>query len=412
MSIRTVNKLVVEDGDNMAKRYDDKRRLLRTGEYQRPDGIYTYRTTVDGKRHTITSTSLGELRLKEEEITEQIEKGLDLDKQNLTLNDLADKYLDDKAKTVQRSTICIMRNMYNLYVRNTLGNRQVSEIKKSHVKDLYLDMLDKNNLSIATIMRMGSILKPMFEVAVDDDIIIKNPAKGVVNQIKKEKGYVGHKKSALTERQAKAFLDFVMTNDKYDNVRNLFVFLLGTGCRVGEATAITWNDIDFQNGIININHSVAYVRENGSYIQFMKVPKTAAGIRQIPMLDNVREALIRERERQEMLGVKTPELDGYTDFVFLSTRGTIYRRETVAHNIREIIHDYNAVHKYEKLPDFSTHQLRHTFATLICKNTSDLKAIQHILGHADITTTMNIYADATKDGVDKSMRAMEGVMFN
>ena len=113
----------------------------------------------------------------------------------------------------------------------------------------------------------------------------------------------------------------------------------------------------------------------------------------------------------DKLGFKMPELDGYTNFVFLTQRGTIYRRETVAYQIKSIVKEYNKTHQYEQLPDFCTHQLRHTFGTMLCKNSSDLKAIQEILGHKDISTTLNTYADATKEGINKSMQAMQGVMF-
>ena len=396
----------------MAKRYDSKRRVLHKGESQRADGIYLYRTTIDGKRYEVSSASLARLREKEEDIKDKMEKGLDLDKQNLTLNDLAAKYIADKAKTVQITTLQTIETYYNRYVRNVLGSKELSSIKKSHIKDLYLDMVTGDNkVSVSTVMRLDCILKPMLEVAVDDDIIIKNPAKGVMGQIRREKGFNGNKRPSLTEAQQKAFVDCIMTEPKFENIRNILIFLLGTGCRIGETIGLRWDDVDFQNRVVNINHAVGYVIVDGHYRQFVKIPKSAAGVREIPMLEEVRDALIREKEKQEILGFKMPELDGYTNFVFLTQRGTIYRRETVAYQIKSIVKEYNKTHQYEQLPDFCTHQLRHTFATMLCKNSSDLKAIQEILGHKDISTTLNTYADATKEGINKSMQAMQGVMF-
>ena len=77
-----------------------------------------------------------------------------------------------------------------------------------------------NKVSVSTVMRLDCILKPMLEVAVDDDIIIKNPAKGVMGQIRREKGFNGNKRPSLTEAQQKAFVDRIMTEPKFENIRN------------------------------------------------------------------------------------------------------------------------------------------------------------------------------------------------
>ena len=136
-----------------------------------------------------------------------------------------------------------------------------------------------------------------------------------------------------------------------------------------------------------------------------------AGDRDIPMLSEVKKALLDQKWRQEVLDVRQPVVDGYTGFVFLSERDRVYTRENISAQVKQIIREYNENTDGYKLPEFSTHQLRHTFATRLCRNTSDLKSIQKILGHKDISTTMNIYADATDDGVAESMQALEGVMF-
>ena len=189
------------------------------------------------------------------------------------------------------------------------------------------------------------------------------------------------------------------------------MFLLGTGCRIGEAIALRWEDVDFKNNVISINHSVAYIKVAGHYKHIIKRPKSYAGNRSIPMLSDVRRALLAEKEKQLAFGIKQPVVDGCSNFVFVSERGKLHTRENVATQIKQIVREYNAEHKDKPIPEFTTHQLRHTFATQLCKNSDDLKAIQSILGHADISTTLNVYADATQDGINKSMEALEGVMF-
>ena len=396
----------------MEKRMDSRKRILRKGESQRKDGTYMFRITKDKKRHTIYAPTLKELRLKEEEYFDNISKGLNVDKQKIMLNDLAKVYLENKKKTVQQTTFYTMTITYNSYIRDKIGNVRLKDIKRSMIKGFYLDLLSgEKHLSVSTLARIDCILLPMLEMAVYDDIILKNPARGVIGEIKRECGERPTKVCALNEDEQIAFINYAMNSAKHQNIKNLLIFLLGTGCRVGEALGIRWEDLDFKNNIISINHSVAYIKIDGHYKQIIKHPKSFAGNRKIPMLSDVRKALLAEKEKLLALGIAQPVVDGYSNFVFVSERGKLHTRENVATQIKQIVREYNQEHPDNPISEFTTHQLRHTFATQLCKNSDDLKAIQSILGHADISTTLNVYADATQDGINKSMEALEGVMF-
>ena len=138
--------------------------------------------------------------------------------------------------------------------------------------------------------------------------------------------------------------------------------------------------------------------------------KTEAGTRIIPMLSEVRQALLNEREYQK-------EIDGYTDFVFLNRYGNVHNPQTINRAINRIVQAHNIaeIEIAEKkkrepiiIPHFSCHSLRHTFATRYCENESNIKVIQDILGHKDIATTMDVYAEATKDAKKKSFTELDG----
>ena len=200
----------------------------------------------------------------------------------------------------------------------------------------------------------------------------------------------------------------------------LFAVMLGTGLRVGEVTGLRWCDIDLEDGIIDVNHTLVYYDhrtsegKKGCYFN-VNTPKTEAGNRQVPMLDFVKEAFVMEKERQELLGVHCEAtIDGYTDFIFLNRFGQPQHQSTLNKAIRRIIRDCNDEQflKTENpevlLPHFSCHSLRHTFTTRMCEAGVNIKVIQDTLGHKDITTTLNIYTDVTKelkrtefDGLDK-----------
>ena len=237
----------------MEKRMDSRKRILRKGESQRKDGTYMFRITKDKKRHTIYAPTLKELRLKEEEYFDNISKGLNVDKQKIMLNDLAKVYLENKKKTVQQTTFYTMTITYNSYIRDKIGNIRLKDIKRSMIKGFYLDLLSgEKHLSVSTLARIDCILLPMLEMAVYDDIILKNPARGVIGEINRECGERPTKVCALNEDEQIAFINYVMNSAKHQNIKNLLIFLLGTGCRVGEALGIRWEDLDFKNNIISI----------------------------------------------------------------------------------------------------------------------------------------------------------------
>lgn len=122
------------------------------------------------------------------------------------------------------------------------------------------------------------------------------------------------------------------------------------------------------------------------------------------MMDFVKEAFLKEKEYQETLGVECKAtVDGYTDFIFVNRFGNVQHQGTLNKAIRRIIRDCNdeVLMKGEDdpvlLPHFSCHTLRHTFTTRMYEAGVNVKVIQDTLGHADIATTLNIYADVTKE---------------
>lgn len=146
----------------------------------------------------------------------------------------------------------------------------------------------------------------------------------------------------------------------------------------------------------------------------VNTPKTKASTRQVPMLDFVKEAFIMEREYQEAMGIKCEvTIDGYTDFIFVNRFGEAQNLANLNKAIRRIIRDCNDEEflKDENpavlLPHFSCHSLRHTFTTRMCEAGVNVKVIQDALGHQDISTTLNIYADVTRELKKKEFAGLD-----
>lgn len=195
--------------------------------------------------------------------------------------------------------------------------------------------------------------------------------------------------------------------------------MLGTGMRVGETIGLRWCDIDLEEEIIHVNHTLVFFHKDGkdgcSYA--INTPKTKAGEREIPMMDFVKEAFIKEREYQKEAGLSCKaKIDGFTDFIFINRFGETLNLGVLNKAIKRVVRDCNketlANHTGDEkpllLPNFSCHTLRHTFTTRLCELEVYVKTIQDILGHADISTTMNIYADVTKSQKKFTFKNIEG----
>ena len=140
-------------------------------------------------------------------------------------------------------------------------------------------------------------------------------------------------------------------------------------------------------------------------------PKTKAGIRMIPMFDDVKRALLDERLKQMEHGFTRSEIDGYSGFIFQNRFQEVLIPHLVNRAIWRIIRDYNIEAEETgavRLPHFSVHNLRHTFCTRLCENEPNIKIIQEIMGHRNIETTMDVYNEATKEKKMESFANLEG----
>lgn len=417
----------------MAKeRRDTKNRLLMKGEYQNADGRYMYRY-IDAKgtprfvySWTLTQsdrTPKGKqpgicLRELEKDIAKDLQDEIDTyNAKKTTLNAFWEDYIANKQE-LKKSTRSNYKYMYDKYVRNEIGDKRLVDIKYSTIKKYYNSLI-KHGFKPNSMEIIHTILHPIFTIAVRDGYIRTNPTDGVMAEIKKSHDWEKPKRHALTEEQQERFIDYVREHKTYHHWLPIFTFLLGTGCRVGEAVGLRWEDCDFQNNIISINHSLIYRPDEDTrkVMYHITTPKTKSGIREVPMFAAVKKMLLEERLRQMKDGFNQTEIDGYSGFIFSNRFGSVLTPHNINRAIDRIIRDHNIeeteLAKKEKrtpllLPHFSVHNLRHTFCTRFCENETNLKIIQEIMGHADISTTMDIYNEATREKKKESFVNLEG----
>ncbi len=403
----------------MAKsRKDNKGRVLRKGEGYRPEEKRYHYTYVDprGKRRYIYSTDLAKLREREQEIKRDQMEGIDnYVAGHITVNEVFDRCMAVKTN-LRRTTRANYELMYNKHVRHGFGERVIGSIKYSDVKLFYHQMVTEDGIKPNTIATIHSCLHQTFEMAFRDDVIRKNPCHGVLRELSNDLGKNAGIRNALTIEQQNAFMDYIDGHEIYDHWWPIFSILLGTGCRCGEFIGLRWQDIDMEKRTINVNHALVRVkRHRGDPARRLGVslPKTDAGIRIIPMLDDVYDSFKRVYEEQLVTGFNETVIEGMSGFIFKNANGDVLCEQNLNSAIKRIGASYNmeeevkaAKEKREPLllPNFSVHYLRHTFCTRFCENENRTKVIQTVMGHKNIRTTMDVYAEATDNVVQEAMQ--------
>lgn len=413
------------------KRRDHKGRVLRNGESQRADGMYMFRyTDKAGKRKTVYSwrlvgtdrikegqRELEPLRDKEKRILKDIDDNINARRaETTTVNELFEQFMDLR-KDLKESTRCCYGDLYRKHVKPVLGGKPIGQVKPTEIQKLYQTMIAEGGVKPTTAQKAHSVVYQMFENAVMDKILRDNPASNAFRNLRKTTDLSPACKEPLTTEQQAVFIDYIYSSRQYSRLANLFTVLLGTGMRIGEALGLRWCDCDFKEGVIHVTHALTYkAGEDGRYRYRVSSPKTEAGNREIPMLDDVREALLRERKRRRGRKEKFV-VDGYTDFVFLNGNGQVYTQAFIYDAIQGITTSYNKEESAKALeenrppqylPKMSAHILRHTFCTRMCESNANLKVLQDVMGHRNIRTTMGTYAKALSDKKKETMQALNG----
>ena len=383
------------------KRRDNKGRILHTGESQRTDGKYLYKyvdafgntkyvyawrltptdPTPKGKRE---KPSLREL---EQQIRRDIEDGIDSTGKKMTLCQLYAKQ-NAQRTNVKKSTQKQREQLMRLLKEDKLGARSIDTIKPSDAKEWALRMKDKG-FSYNTINNHKRSLKASFYIAIQDDCVRKNPFDFKLSEVLENDT---KEKVALTEGQEQALLSFIKTDNVYHKYYDDVLILLKTGLRISELCGLTIMDVDFIHEVVVIDHQLLKSKEQGYYIE---TPKTKSGTRQVPLSKETIQAFQRVIKKRPK--AKPFVIDGRSNFLFVNQKGKPKVAIDYSTLFVRMVKKYNKHHKDNPLPHITPHTLRHTFCTRLASKNMNPKDLQYIMGHSNISITMNWYAHASID---------------
>ena len=400
------------------KRYDNKRRALMVGEYQRKDGRYVYRwTDAFGLRHSVYARDLDMLRIKKQKIQLNKLEGIREPPSNLTVERLFETWKQLK-RGIKESTYSGYIYTFNSLIKPYIGNKLVVQLKRTTIRAYYLKLLDERKLSIGTVENVHTILHQILQYAVDDDYLRKNPASCLIKELKASYHYKNGKRESLSLVHEVTFLNYLMDYSRFHHWYPAFFIMANTGMRVGELTGLRWCDVDLENGFIDINHTLVYFsyKDNDTGIgchYSINTPKTENGVRKIVMTQAVKDAFKMQKEYLELIGLKSLDnIDGYEDFVFINVRGHVCNQNCLNDAIHRAVNAYNSMctNEEDKLPHFSCHVLRHTYATRMMECGVNVKFLQYQMGHSEIQTTYDIYVSVTDEFKQKEISSFEEYM--
>lgn len=294
------------------------------------------------------------------------------DPDNPLFDDVLDEYSDWYEKRRKESSTHKVKKDIRLYVKPFFKNKHIQDITRRDVIRFQDYLLDK--LSLTTAKNVHTQLSAIFRYAISMEYITENVAREVGNI----KGSTNNRFEYWTLEEFKVFIS-VVDDLKH---RSLFMLLFFSGARIGEVTALTWKDIDFKNNMIDINKTI--------YKNKATDPKTKTSIRKVMMPTHTMN-LLRQLKLKE-----SPKIDYfvfgefYTPLHVNTARG-IYRRYT----------------DMVKLKEIRMHDFRHSHASYLINNGYDIQIVSKRLGHARVSTTLDIYSHLYPNKEDEAIAQME-----
>ena len=379
----------------------------------RQDGRYQFKYHVNGKAHFVYSWRLEptdklpvgrkpclSLRELEKQIGYDLDNRLDPVGKNITVNELVDRYLATKTG-VKYNTQMNYNFVKNILKAHPFGDTKISRVKTSDAKLFLIKLQQEDGRGYSSVKTIRGVLRPAFQVAVDDDVLNKNPfgfqlAGVVVND--------SVTREAITKEQMNKFLKFVHDDNVYCKYYEVIYILFHTGMRISEFCGLTISDIDLANNIVNIDHQLQRTSDM-KYI--LDTTKTDAGTRKLPITQDVADcfrAILEDRKKPRYEKM----IKGHTGFLFLDKNGNPEVAMHWQHRLNHMVKRYNDIYRVQ-MPNITPHVCRHTYCSNMAKSGMNPKTLQYLMGHSDISVTMNTYTHWGLEDAADELKKMEDV---
>ena len=370
---------------------------MKNGEYQEANGRYVFKYYVDGKRYLIRSWKLVKsdkvpdgkrdglcLRDMEKNIQFKLNEYVKFEGANLTVSELVEKY-DAQKLGIRKNTMVGHTTVRRYLGKDPFGKKKIETVRIIDAKQFMIQLKEEGK-SYSTLCSYRGVIRPAFRMAVDDELISRNPFDFPISDIMMNNAV---KRDALTNDEQKRFLKFVKEDSHFSKFYEGFYILIHTGMRISEFCGLTYKDVDFKRMTITISKQLQYHGANNYWIEKCK---TNSGLRTIPIPKNDIELMrcFKTLYSQARMRKNQPEVDGVKGFLYLSEAGKPLVAFQWAKKFEYAILHHNRIYKKE-LPKITPHICRHTYCSNMIKAGVNPKVVQYLMGHSSSEITLNIY---------------------
>lgn len=366
--------------------------------YREKEARYMGRFMYHGEAFTTYGKTLRETQKNLEKLKSEVMQGIYFKEDSVTFDIWFEIWIKDyKESSVKAGTIDVYQQNYNAYIRKTFGSKQMRDIRTDQIQRFYNVM--SKHFSHNTLEISRTVLNGMYTQAVRNEIIQKNPVTNAVLPRDNKR----HIANVMSLKEQQIFLEYAKNTRHYP----LYELALSTGMRSGELRGLQWSDVDFQERKIYITHTLVYL--HGEYR--LSSPKTISSERDIPMLDNVYSLLKEQRKNQLEERIRMGSLwnpkENLENLVFTNSEGRPINRDRFKRGIDQVVK--RITNDGISFPHITPHTFRHTFATRSIERGIQPKTLQTILGHNDLSTTMDTYAHVLPDTKTSEMQKLIGL---
>ena len=382
-------------------------------EYKKKNGTTVYRASVylgvdklTGKkaRTTVTASTKKGVKIKAREAVNAFAANGYSVKEKPTITtyrELVALWWESYKNTIKPNSQQSMEGIVRLHILPVFGDYRLDKLTTPIIQQQVNKWADKANKgekgAYANYSFLNNINRRILQYGVTMQAIKHNPARDVI--IPRKQQNKEHKVKFFSNQELKQFLDYLEDLDQssYENLFDyvLYKTLLATGCRIGEALALEWSDIDLKKGTISISKTLNRYQETNT-------PKSKAGLREID-IDKATVSLLKQyKKRQQVQSWKLGRSESivFTPFTTKYAYACLLRKRLQGH------------FKAASVPDISFHGFRHTHATIMLYAGIEAKDLQYRLGHSNISMTLNTYVHATKEGAKKAVSIFEAAISN
>ncbi len=394
---------------------DLKGKELPKGIYQRKDGRYEARASINGIKIQLYNFNLKELRVEFEKRKEEAKQGVDKKLSNITLDEWFEEwFVRYKVPHIKETSVTPMKTKYRANFGRLIGNMKVADIRNMDIQDVINTMQREGKATSSMRDALGRV-RECLESAKNNRIISENPCFDITvpwENVSKERRF-------LTQEEQNRFLQQVEDNW----YKEMFYIMFLTGMRIGEVGGLKWEDVDFKNKCININRSLSCQYEAGEKTVRLTAPKTHNSYRKIPFMGEAEKMFLSQKKKQDKikkeLGKRYRSNGELSDLVFVTSMGSPVFRYHAEKEVKKVVKAINEQEAFDSVreqkephyfEDLYPHAIRHTFCSRCFQLNMNPKVVQKLMGHQHYSTTIDIYTHVMQDDIHTEISKLESAV--